>query len=188
MLPSTSQNGATLGAYGQSGNPSLCYRFNTALPRRASLPASGVFNRPSVASGFDAETSGRTDRTRLMQQQPESSSSTLAVSPAPVPGAPSNPTPGSTPDLHSGPHQPHAAPRWLIRVELFLRVLLRMYIGIAICYAPWSHAFWDQNPIFLQFPTLATICTSGAVRGIVSGLGLLNLWIAFHDAIRHRDG
>jgi hypothetical protein len=26
------------------------------------------------------------------------------------------------------------------------------------------------------------------VRGIVSGLGLLNLWIAFEDAIRHRDG
>jgi hypothetical protein len=26
------------------------------------------------------------------------------------------------------------------------------------------------------------------VRGIISGLGLLNLWIAFRDAISHRDG
>jgi len=26
------------------------------------------------------------------------------------------------------------------------------------------------------------------VRGLVSGLGLLNLWIAFHDAFRHWDG
>jgi len=32
------------------------------------------------------------------------------------------------------------------------------------------------------------VIVDGAVRGLVSGLGLLNLWIAFHDAIRHRDG
>ena len=71
-----------------------------------------------------------------------------------------------------------------MRVELFLRVMLRMYIGLAICYAPWSHAFWDQNPIFLQFPNLGAIAANGAVRGLVSGLGLLNLWIAFQDALR----
>ncbi len=65
--------------------------------------------------------------------------------------------------------------------------MLRMYIGLAICYAPWSHTFWDQNPIFLRYPALAGFAALGAVRGIVSGLGLLNLWIAFHDAIRHRD-
>jgi hypothetical protein len=79
-------------------------------------------------------------------------------------------------------------PRWLERVELFLRVMLRMYIGLAICYAPWSHTFWDQNPLFLQFPGLGAFALHGAVRGIVTGLGLLNLWIAFQDAIRHRDG
>lgn len=84
------------------------------------------------------------------------------------------------------PH--HSVPRWLVRVELFLRVMLRMYIGLAVCYAPWSHTFWDQNPIFLRFPWLGNIATAGAVRGLVSGLGLLNLWFAFQDAIRHRDG
>ena len=71
---------------------------------------------------------------------------------------------------------------------MFLRVMLRMYIGLAICYAPWSHNFWDQNPIFLQSTALADFARLGAVRGIVSGLGLLNLWIAFQDAIRRRDG
>jgi hypothetical protein len=63
-----------------------------------------------------------------------------------------------------------------------------MYIGLALCYAPWSRTFWDQNPLFAQFPTVEALATLGAVRGIVSGLGLLNLWIAFRDAIRHRDG
>lgn len=71
-----------------------------------------------------------------------------------------------------------------MRIELLLRVMLRMYIGLAICYAPWSHVFWDQNPIFLQFPSVGMIAVNGAVRGLVSGLGLLNLWIAFQDALR----
>jgi hypothetical protein len=65
--------------------------------------------------------------------------------------------------------------------------MLRMYIGLAVCYVPWSGTFWDRNPLFLQFPTLSAIAANGAVRGIVSGLGLLNLWIAFNDALRHRD-
>jgi len=84
-------------------------------------------------------------------------------------------------------HEPQRIPRWLERSELFLRVLLRMYIGIAVCYAPWSHLFWDQNPLFVQYPTLSIYAAHGAVRGIISGLGLLNLWIAFRDAVRHRD-
>lgn len=78
-------------------------------------------------------------------------------------------------------------PHWLVRTELYLRVLLRMYIGLAICYAPWSQLFWDQNPIFVQYPTLAIYAANGAVRGIISGLGLLNIWIALQDAIRHRN-
>jgi len=28
----------------------------------------------------------------------------------------------------------------------------------------------------------------GAVRGMVSGLGVLNLWIALHDLLDHRIG
>jgi hypothetical protein len=123
-----------------------------------------------------------------MQQQPESSSSTLTVSPAPLPGSASDVPEGAAAAPQATAHQPHRVPRWLERVELFLRVMLRMYIGLAVCYAPWSHTFWDQNPLFLRFPALAGFAASGAVRGIVSGLGLLNLWIAFQDAIRHRDG
>ncbi|HEY1903981.1 MAG TPA: hypothetical protein VGG56_16220 [Terracidiphilus sp.] len=130
-----------------------------------------------------------------MPQQPELTSPSLPASPAQQPGA------ALVPDSASGigdepaattakiaataKHGPQRIPRWLERAELFLRVLLRMYIGLAVCYAPWSPMFWDQNPIFLEFPTLSIYAANGVVRGLVSGLGLLNLWIAFHDAIRH---
>jgi len=101
----------------------------------------------------------------------------MTSSPIPAPPAP------TAHDDH-----PHRIPRWLVRTELFLRVMLRMYIGIAVCYAPWSHSFWDRNWLFTQFPGLGDFASLGAVRGVVSGLGLLNLWYAVQDALRHRDG
>lgn len=128
-----------------------------------------------------------------MPQKPELTS--IPANPAPQPRAatassaasPAASAPRTAPpSAHQ--HLPPRIPRWLERAELFLRVLLRMYIGLAVCYAPWSHTFWDQNPIFVQFPTLSVYAANGAVRGIISGLGLLNLWIAFRDAVRHRNG
>ncbi len=137
-------------------------------------------------------------RNQRMSQQPELTSPSLAANPSPLPGSAGGPVPTSTVeplpiDSRSGQQAvnkpvPQRIPRWLERAELFLRVVLRMYIGVAVCYAPWSRLFWDQNPLFVQFPTLSIYAANGAVRGIISGLGLLNLWIAFHDAFRHRDG
>jgi hypothetical protein len=124
-----------------------------------------------------------------MSQQPDLISPSL--SPSPLPQSASGLASAADAGAVAGTggsgqaHGPQRIPRWLERAELFLRVLLRMYIGLAVCYAPWSRLFWDQNPIFLQFPTLSIYAAHGAVRGLVSGLGLLNLWIAFHDAIRH---
>ena len=85
-------------------------------------------------------------------------------------------------------HGPRRIPRWLERAELFLRVLVRMWVGLIVIFMPWWPLFWDQNPLFTRFPTLGVYAAHGAVRGIVSGIGLLNLWIAFRDVIRHRDG
>ncbi len=119
-----------------------------------------------------------------MSHQPESTSTSLAASPAPVAVPLAGPAPGDVGG--SKPPESHV-PRWLVRFELVLRVMLRMYIGLAICYAPWSPMFWDQNPLFLQYPTLGAIAGNGAIRGLVSGLGLLNLWIAFQDAVHYKD-
>jgi hypothetical protein len=122
-----------------------------------------------------------------MSNQPEFISTTMPPRPAPGPGSVLN-APESGSSQPEADRPPQRIPRWLVRTELYLRVLLRMYIGLAICYAPWSQLFWDQNPIFVQFPTLAIYAANGGVRGVISGLGLLNIWIAVQDAIRHRNG
>jgi hypothetical protein len=169
-----------------------------------------------VPLAFRRAGSGDGVRNQRMSQLPESTSPSLAASLASLPGsAAGSVSVNEAPQFEAGRLQagqtqgdgtisisesvleppglqvateghPQRIPRWLERSELFLRVLLRMYIGLAVCYAPWSRLFWDQNPLFVQFPTLSIYAANGAVRGIISGLGLLNLWIAFHDAFRRR--
>ena len=127
-----------------------------------------------------------------MRQQPEPSSSMLAVSLAPMSGPASDPAPDPASASENSVRPPHQVPRWLVRVESFLWVVVRLCIGLFLVYAPWVSALWDQNPlfrpIFLEYPKLANIASTGAVRGLVTGLGLLNLWFVFYDAIRRRDG
>jgi hypothetical protein len=123
-----------------------------------------------------------------MLKQPESTSPSMTPNPAPIPENLIRPTPDPNalqPAAEFDTQQ--RIPHWLVRTELYLRVLLRMYIGLAVCYAPWSQLFWDKNPIFVQFPTLSIYAANGGVRGLISGLGLLNIWIAVQDAIRHRN-
>ena len=79
------------------------------------------------------------------------------------------------------------APLWLQRLELFLRVAVRLYLGIFVLVLPWWPRFWDDNPVFRVLPRLGELATYGSVRGVVSGFGLLNLWIAFHEAIHYRE-
>lgn len=122
----------------------------------------------------------------------------LTASPAPLSGPAIDSSAGLSPESNNAMRPHHPVPRWLELMERFVRVVLRLYFGLIVCYLPWSgrvltffpwsHNLWDHNPLWDLFPTLGSIANTGAVRGLVSGLGLLNLWIAFKDAIRHRDG
>lgn len=100
---------------------------------------------------------------------------------------PSNTPEDSAPSAQAAKTEPKShIPTWLLRAELFLRIVIRIYVGVLIFLLPWSK-FWDRNPLFLAHPDLGVFASYGAVRGIVSGLGLLNLWIAVTDAIYHRE-
>lgn len=100
------------------------------------------------------------------------------MSPSPNLFSPEN-SQGSAP-----PHKP--APSWLIRVEYFLRVMVRLYVGIILVVLPWTH-YWTGNHLLLYYAPVAKIAFSGILRGLVSGLGILNAWIALADAIHHQE-
>ncbi len=100
------------------------------------------------------------------------------------PAATSSPTsPAATP----GPGEPHRATHWLRRADLFMRVIVRLYIGLILVFLPWTHV-WAFNRFFLYYASVSRVMESGAMRGLVSGLGLLNLWIAISEAIHYKEG
>jgi hypothetical protein len=81
---------------------------------------------------------------------------------------------------------PPRTPLWLQFLELSVRVVVRIYLGLILIALPWTH-FWSDNRLLLFAPHLASIALSGAARGIVSGLGLLNIWIGIHDVIHYKE-
>ena len=80
----------------------------------------------------------------------------------------------------------HRSPVWMRRVDLFLRVIVRLYLGLLVVALPWTH-LWAENHLFNLVPQVAWLAANGAVRGVVLGLGLLNIWIAVSDAIEYRE-
>jgi hypothetical protein len=97
--------------------------------------------------------------------------------------SPANPPAGSTET--PGPPEQHRT-HWLHRTDLFLRVIVRLYIGIILVFLPWTHV-WAYNRFFLYYASVSNLMESGAVRGLVSGLGFLNLWIAISEAIHYKE-
>jgi hypothetical protein len=84
------------------------------------------------------------------------------------------------------PAQPSRSVLWLQRADLFLRVMVRLYLGLILFFLPWTH-LWTLNRFFLYYAPVAHFTQNGAVRGVVSGLGLLNLWIALAEAIHFKE-
>lgn len=122
-----------------------------------------------------------------MSQQPTLFSQGVPVSPrvANRPPDPSAEWPGSR--LPSPPPSPPpSSTNWLQFLELSVRVVVRVYLGLFIVWLPWTR-FWTDEHYLLLFPHLATVLLNGAVRGIISGLGLLNIWIGIDDAIHHNE-
>jgi hypothetical protein len=79
------------------------------------------------------------------------------------------------------------APIWLQRLSLFVLVLFCVYLGVLVMALPWWTRIWDRNEFILARPWLAAVLHNGAVRGMISGLGLLDIWIGISEAVHYRD-
>ncbi len=71
------------------------------------------------------------------------------------------------------------------RIQAILLILFCLEVGIVLVLLPWS-SFWDRNYFFSLAPRWSYLLSSSYVRGAVSGLGLLNVWIAVTEFWRLR--
>jgi hypothetical protein len=82
-----------------------------------------------------------------------------------------------------GPNRPH---RWLQRVWLVVFVLFCLEVGIILTVLPWTK-LWTDNSLLLSFPALKEFLNYGFVRGLVSGLGLVDIWMGVVEAVTYRE-
>lgn len=81
---------------------------------------------------------------------------------------------------------PPAFQLWMHRISVFLFVLISAVAGVLLIILPWTPE-WTDNYLLLSFPSLRTVVANGFFRGICSGLGLLDIWIGFWEALHYHE-
>ena len=75
---------------------------------------------------------------------------------------------------------------WLHRVLVLLLVFVCAAMGVLLLILPWRPE-WTDNHFLLGSPGLRTFVSNGFVRGLCSGLGVLDIWIGFWEAVHFHD-
>jgi|SRR5579863_376293 hypothetical protein len=115
----------------------------------------------------------------------------------PVSGTPAKPpetaAPAETPTAVLDPPAPDAPvpipsglQLWMHRISVFLFVLISAVAGVLLIILPWTPE-WTDNYLLLSFPDLRSIVSNGFFRGLCSGLGLLDIWIGFWEALHYHE-
>ncbi len=86
------------------------------------------------------------------------------------------PAPGTAADV----------PPWLRRLSLAVYILFCLEMGVLLLVLPW-HSVWSSNSLLSGRPYLAALANNSFVRGAVSGLGLVDIWLAVSEALRYRE-
>jgi len=107
---------------------------------------------------------------------------------ADAPGSEPQPTtPGAGPVLVMPPAKPPRVPqRWLQRLWLVVFVLFCLEIGILLTVLPWTR-LWTDNSLLIGFPAVKEFLSRNFVRGLVSGLGLVDIWMGVAEAVTYRE-
>ncbi len=70
------------------------------------------------------------------------------------------------------------------RILHILLLLIWLELGLMLILVPWSD-FWQANYFIIQFPSLDAFLRSAYLRGAISGLGVMNVFLAL-ESFRHR--
>ncbi len=76
--------------------------------------------------------------------------------------------------------------RWLRRIVMLLFVSVCAVFGVLLVILPWTSK-WTDNYILISSPALRDFLEAGFVRGLCSGLGALDIWIGFWEAMHYHE-
>jgi len=105
---------------------------------------------------------------------------------AQAPGADSEPSTGGPVLVMLQAKEPRRPHRWLQRLWLVVFVLFCLEVGIVLTVLPWTR-LWTENSLLLGFPAVKVFMNHNFVRGLVSGLGLVDIWMGVVEAVTYRE-
>jgi hypothetical protein len=88
--------------------------------------------------------------------------------------------------LMQSPPEAAPPPIWMQRSFMVITVIFCLWLGLVLSVLPWLPA-WTENSLVSDFPNLRWFLGTGFVRGLATGLGLLDLWIGIAEAVHYRD-
>jgi hypothetical protein len=99
---------------------------------------------------------------------------------------PQRPTDARAILLEPSENPPRMVQLWMHRISVFLFVLISAVAGVLLIILPWTPE-WTDNYLLLSFPGLRSLVSNGFFRGFCSGLGLLDIWIGFWEALHYHE-
>jgi hypothetical protein len=85
-----------------------------------------------------------------------------------------------------GKPSPSRVEIWLNRVFVAVFVLVCVQMGIMLVILPWTPV-WTQNHFLLRNLSLREFALNDFVRGLISGLGLVNVWLGLWEGVHYRE-
>jgi hypothetical protein len=90
------------------------------------------------------------------------------------------------PPLHSEGSRYVGLELWLHRFTVLMFGLVCAVVGVLLVILPWRPE-WTDNHLLMASPGLRAFVANGFVRGICSGLGMLDIWIGFSEALHYHE-
>jgi hypothetical protein len=75
---------------------------------------------------------------------------------------------------------------WSHRLSLVVLVVFCIELGMFLAILPWIPV-WNQNTFLGAYPGMRALVQNNFVRGIATGLGLVDIWIGIWEAVHYRD-
>ena len=85
------------------------------------------------------------------------------------------------------PQKPKQRRVWVRRFWLVIFVLFCLEVGIILTVLPWTRV-WAENSLLLGHPQIHDLLQQNFVRGLISGLGLVDIWMGIAEAVHYREG
>ncbi len=101
-----------------------------------------------------------------------------------------HPVPGNVAEPPKPAEQPQAnvsrATVWLHRLSLVIFVIFCIELGMVLAALPWTRV-WSDNSLVAAHPSWRALLHDNFVRGAVTGVGLVDIWIGIWEAVHYRD-